>query len=64
MDIPIDDWRLSLHSGDEITIDSGDNELPPSIIISEIEFYGDSRKCVKIVDREGNRYECFLHEIT
>ena len=54
-------WRLHLQPGDEIVIDTGDNELPPSIIISEIVYNIDDS--VSIIDTEGNRHECLLTEI-
>jgi hypothetical protein len=55
------DWRMSLDTGDEITIDTGDNELPPSIIILTIEYL--PGETVRIIDTDGNRHECLLNEI-
>ena len=55
-------WKKQLHNGDEITIDSGDNELPPSVIIAEIEYCSNGR--VRIVDTDGQKYDCTLNEIT
>jgi hypothetical protein len=55
------DWRYSLHNGDEIRIDTGDNELPPTIIIQSIEYFGDT---VRIVDKDGEWHECLISEIS
>lgn len=55
------DWRKKLHNGDEVTIDIGDNELPPSIIISTIEWVGD---IARIMDMDGNKYECLFRELS
>jgi hypothetical protein len=54
------DWRYSLHNGDEIRIDTGDNEVPPTIIIQSIEYFGDT---ARIVDKDGEWHECLVSEI-
>jgi hypothetical protein len=55
-------WRWKLHPGDEIVIDTGDNELPTSIIISQIEYlFGET---VRIIDNKGKHHECLLAEIS
>lgn len=57
----VKDWRLHLHPGDEIVVDTGDNELPPSIIIGSIEYL--TENAVRIVTKEGERIDCLLKEI-
>lgn len=57
----IKDWRRRLHSGDEVIIDTGDNELPPSIIISQIQYFPDDG--VEIVTAHGEKINCLLSQI-
>lgn len=56
------DWRRQLHNGDEIVIDTGDNEKPPSIIIATIEYL--PADLARIVSKDGQSYECHLKEIS
>jgi len=55
-----DGWKYGLDSGDEVQIDTGDNELGPSVIIATIEYHDDS---VTIVTNEGKRIDCLVSEI-
>jgi len=56
------DWRRGLHNGDEVCIDTGDNELPPTVTIQTIKYLpGD---LVKIRTTEGEDLECLLKEIS
>lgn len=64
-----DDWRLHLHNGDEITVDSGQNEplsMIPTVIIQTIEYFGlkSSSPSVRILTQEGEKIECLLREIS
>ena len=60
-----DDWKLHLHNGDEITIDSGQPELPPTIIIQSIEYFGlgSTIPSARILTQDGEKIECLLKEI-
>jgi hypothetical protein len=55
-------WKKRLHSGDEIRIDYGDNEIAPTIIIAEIEYLLNEE--VKIIDRNGEKHQCTLEQIS
>ncbi len=56
-------WRLNLHSGDEVTIDSGQNESTwPSVIIESIEYL--PYDTVRILTKDGERIECALKKIS
>lgn len=57
-----DAWKHDLHSGDEVTIDSGDNELPPSVIISSIEYLPGN--VVRILTIDGEKIECFIKDLS
>lgn len=63
------DWRFNLHNGDEITVDTGDNELPPSVIIQSIQYFKNRPATVagtiaRILTQDGEKIECFLKEIS
>lgn len=63
------DWRFSLHNGDEITVDTGDNEPTPSVIIQSIQYIKNRPATVggtiaKILTQDGEKIECFLKEIS
>ena len=55
-------WKHNLHAGDEVVIDGGDNHLPPSVIIAQIEYLPDD--AVRIVTTEGETIQCLLKEIS
>lgn len=55
-------WKYKLHNGDEVTIDTGDNELPPSVIILEIEYL--PKDVVRIMTTQGERIECLIKDIS
>ena len=54
-------WKYNLHNGDEIVIDTGDNELSSSIIIATIEYL--PLEMVRIIDIEGQKHECWIGDI-
>lgn len=57
-------WQRNLHPGDEITLKEGGGveETLRSVIISEIVYLPDN--IVRIIDTNGNKYECPLKEIS
>ena len=57
------DWRYNIQPGDEIRIDTGDNEIGPSIIVLEIEYPESSPDSARITTDEGERIECLIEEI-
>jgi len=60
-----DGWKYSLQPGDEVHIDTGDNELGPSVIIQSILyiFGDDDTEVVQIISKEGEKIECLVSEI-
>lgn len=57
-----DAWKYDLHEGDEVIVDMGDNELPPSMIIQTIEYLPSD--VVKILTADGDSIECFIKDIS
>jgi hypothetical protein len=60
-----DDWRLHLHNGDEIAVDTGNPEQPPTVIIQSIEYFalGTKNPAAKILTKDGEKIECLIREI-
>jgi len=53
--------RNSIRAGDEVKIDTGDNEVGPAVTISRIEYL--PKNVVRIVTTKGETIECLLKEI-
>lgn len=58
-----ENWKMNLKPGDECTINTGNNELPISIIISVIEYLPNDNSFI-IKDTEENYYQCFANEMS
>ncbi len=60
------DWRLHLHNGDEITIDSGQPELLTTVFIQTIEYFGlnTDYPSARILTKDGEKIECLIREIS
>ena len=57
----IETWKLELHNGDEIAVDTGNNEHTGTIVIQTIEWIG---RVARILTKDGERIECLAEEIS